>query len=84
MDLDLLGVAGGTPLPAAVFVGPHQLFLLGVDADHRIPGGQVVLRLVVEVAELGVAVGVLIALEVLALACRLYPPRAAAGGSRNH
>ena len=76
VDLDLLGVAGWTPLPATVLVGPHQLFLLGVDADHRIPGIQVVLRLVVEVAELGVAVGVLIALDGLGVGLQAVAPLA--------
>ena len=42
VDLDLLGLAFGLPLPSAVLVGPDQFLLLGVHADHRVAGGQVV------------------------------------------
>jgi hypothetical protein len=54
MDVDLVGLAGGLPLPTAVSEAPDQLLFLGVHAHHRLPLGQVNLRLLVEVAELGV------------------------------
>ena len=63
MDVDLFGLAGGLPLPATVGEAPDQLLLLGVHAHHRLPSGQVDLRLLVEVAELGVTVGMLGALQ---------------------
>jgi hypothetical protein len=59
MDVDLLGLARGLPLPATVGELAHQLLLLGVHAHHRLPGGQMGLGLLVEVAELGIPVGVL-------------------------
>ena len=57
------GSPGRLPLPAAVGEVADQLLLLGVHADHRLPGGQMRLGLLVEVAELGIAVGVLGALQ---------------------
>ena len=57
------GSPGRAPLAAAVLVLADQFLLLGVHADHRLPGGQVRADLLVEVAELGVAVGVLAALD---------------------
>ena len=45
--------------PPGVAELADQLLLLGVDADHRIPGRQVGLDLLVDVAELGVPVRVL-------------------------
>src|SRR3954466_11158111 len=63
VDLDLLGLPGRAPLGPAVAVRADQLLLLGVHADHRITAGQVRLGVVVEVAELGVPVGTLGALE---------------------
>jgi hypothetical protein len=40
-------------------VVPHQLFLLAVNRDDRLAGLEVSLRLVVDVVELGIAIGVL-------------------------
>ena len=59
VDVHPLGLAFGCPLGTAVGVVADQLLLLGVDRDHRLAvvdegGGHVV-----EVVELGVAVGVL-------------------------
>jgi hypothetical protein len=52
-------LALGVPLPPG-HGQPAELFpLCGVDADHRLAVGLVVLDLLVEVAELGVPVGVL-------------------------
>jgi len=62
VDLDLFRVAARVPFPAAVLVGPDEFLLLRVDRDHRVARAQVGLGLVVEVAELGVAVLVLAAL----------------------
>ena len=62
VDLDVLGLSGRVPLAAGVPVGPYKLLLLGVHADDGVPGAHVLARLVVEVGELGVPVGVLTAL----------------------
>jgi hypothetical protein len=56
VHLDLLGPALRVPFPAAVVVRADEFLLRGVHADHRVTGGQVRLGLIVEVAELGVAV----------------------------
>jgi hypothetical protein len=58
MDPDPLGLALGLPLPAAVAELSHQLLLLGVDADGRLPAVEELGRQVVEVTELGVAISV--------------------------
>jgi hypothetical protein len=63
MDVDLVGLAGGLPLPATVGEAPDQLLLLGIHAHHRLPVREMGLGLLVEVAELGVAVGMLGALQ---------------------
>jgi hypothetical protein len=63
MEVDLFGLAGGLPLAATVGEAADQLLLLGVHADHRLPGGQLRPSLLVEVAELGVTVGMLAALQ---------------------
>jgi hypothetical protein len=63
VDVDLFGLARRLPLPATVGEAPDQLLLLGVHAHHRLAGGQMLLGLLVEVAELGVTVGMLGALQ---------------------
>ena len=45
------------PFPAGILEVSHQLLLLGVDRDHRVPGVEEGFDLFVEVLELGVAVG---------------------------
>jgi hypothetical protein len=62
-------VAFGLPLAALVGQVADDLLLLGVDADHRLSVGEVLAGLLVEVAELAVAVGVLGALDLLGGAC---------------
>ena len=54
------------PLRTAIGELPDQLLFLAVDADHRLPRGQLRLGLLVEVAELGVTVGMLRAFQGLA------------------
>jgi hypothetical protein len=84
-DLDRL--TPGAPLPTG-HGQPAQLFaLLGVHADHRLAVGLVVLDLLVEVAELGIPVGVLGALEGLGVGLQAepFPPQQSAhrrGGDR--
>ena len=73
VHVDLLGLAAGPPFPATVLVPPDQLLLLGVHADHRAARGHVLLRLRVEVAELGVPVRVLLALDRLGVALQAVP-----------
>ena len=59
VHLDRLGLALGLPLLALVLEGPDQFFLLGVHADHRVAGGEMLGGAVVEVGELGVTVRVI-------------------------
>jgi hypothetical protein len=63
VDVDLLGLARGLPLPATACEAPDQLLLLGVHAHHRLASGKVRPRLFVEVAELGAPVGMSGALQ---------------------
>ena len=58
MDVHRLGGALGLPFGAALLERPDVFLLLGVHADHRVPGVDVVPGLGVNVTELGVAVGV--------------------------
>src|ERR1017187_5866795 len=58
MYADLLGLAAGPVLAAAVLIQPGDFLLLGVHADHRITRGQSALDRRVDVAELGIAIGV--------------------------
>ena len=62
-----LRVTLGTELPAAVAERPDELLLLGVDRDDRLAQRQLQLDRGVEMGKLGVAVGVLGALERLAV-----------------
>src|SRR5262249_58087977 len=62
------GPAGGPPFPAAVMVVADQLLLLGVHADHRLPGVAVLPDLLIEVAELRIPVRDLAALDGLGVA----------------
>jgi hypothetical protein len=55
---------------------PDEFFLLGIDTDHRVPRGQVLPGLVVEVGELGVAVGMLTAFEGLGVGLQAETLRA--------
>jgi hypothetical protein len=59
------------PLAALVFEVSDELLLLGVDGDDGLPCREEVLRLRVDVLELGVAIGMVIPSRVLSLACRL-------------
>jgi hypothetical protein len=59
VDVDTARVAGRAPGPALVGVLADQLLLFRVDADDRLASGQAGGDLVVDVAELRVAVGVL-------------------------
>jgi hypothetical protein len=53
------GLGHRLPLPPTVGIPAHQLLLLGVHTDNRLGSGQVLAGLLVEVAELGVPVGML-------------------------
>jgi hypothetical protein len=63
MDIDPFGLARRLPLGATVGELANQLLLLGVHADHRLPSRQMDLGLLVQVAELGVPVRMLGALQ---------------------
>src|SRR5512135_3182125 len=63
MDVALLGIALRSPFPAAVGISPDQLLLLGIDRDDRLSLGEIPAADRVDVAELGIAVGVLLALQ---------------------
>jgi hypothetical protein len=66
-------VAPRAPLPAGAGEFADLLFLLRVDADHRVPGRQVLVDLAADVAELGVPVRVLLALDRLGVALQAEP-----------
>src|SRR5680860_259715 len=59
VDLHPYRLPGRTPLDALVLVRPDQFLLLRIHADHRIARSEMLIGLVVEVRELGVAVRVL-------------------------
>ena len=69
-------VAGRPPAPPGVRVLADLLFLLGVHADHRIAGGQVLLRRHLDVPELGIAVRVPLPLDGPGVALGAEPPGA--------
>ena len=58
MDVHRLGGALGLPFGAALLERPDIFLLLGVHADHRVPGVHVVPGLGVNVTELRITVGV--------------------------
>jgi hypothetical protein len=58
MHPDRFGLALGPPFAAGVLEVPDQLLLLGIDADHRLTGGQRRLGDRVDVLKLRVTVGV--------------------------
>jgi hypothetical protein len=57
------------PLRTAIGELSDQRLFLAVDADHRLPRSQLRLGLLVEVAELGVTIGMLRAFQVLRVRC---------------
>ncbi len=65
VSLHPLRVSARPPLAAAVLVLPDEFLLLSVHADHRLPRRMMLAHLVVDIAELGVAVRVLGALDLL-------------------
>src|SRR6266480_6953790 len=58
MDPHLDRLPDGLPFPAGILEVPDELLLLGVHRDHRVPGVEEGLDLLVEVVELGIPVGV--------------------------
>ena len=70
---DLDGLALGAPLPPRHGQTPQLFALVGVHADHRLAVGLVVLDLFVEVAELGIPIGVLGAFERLDVGLQAEP-----------
>ena len=58
MDVHVLRLALGLPFPAVLLEWPDVLLLLGVHADHRFAGVDVIGGLAVDVTELGITVGV--------------------------
>jgi hypothetical protein len=67
MDLHLLGLPLGLPLPPAVAVLPHKLFLLGIDRDHGLTLPLKRLGSPIDVLELGIPVRVALALDRLVI-----------------
>jgi hypothetical protein len=66
--LDVDGLARGPPFTAAVVVVTDQFLLLGVHADHRLPGVAEFPDLLVEIAELRIPVRDLVSLDGLGVA----------------
>src|SRR5215468_827067 len=73
MDIDELRLVLGLPLAAAVLEVADQLLLLGVDRDHRHAALKTRLRGLVDVLELRVAVGMLLALDGLVRCLQAVP-----------
>ena len=67
MDLHLLGLSLGLPLPPAIAVLAHKLFLLGIDRDHGLALPLERLGPAVDVLELGIPIRVTSALDRLAV-----------------
>jgi hypothetical protein len=63
VDVDRLGVAGWLPTTAAIFQGSDQFFLFRVHTDHRVMVAHEAPDLLVEIAKLRVAMGMLGALD---------------------
>src|SRR5512135_654199 len=68
-ELHLLGSPLGLPRPATIAIAAHQLLLLGLDRDHRLPLPLEGLDPPVDVLELGIPVGVVLALRAYAPLC---------------
>jgi hypothetical protein len=73
IDTDNLWVALRAPLPPGVLEIADQLLLLGVHRDDRLAGLQGSPDLAVDVLELGVAVGVALPLDRLAVGLEAVP-----------
>ena len=73
MHVRLLRLALGPPGPPGLLELAHLLLLLRIHADHRVPGGQELLSLGADVAELGVPVRVLGALQGLHVRLQAEP-----------
>ena len=74
--------ARGPPLPAAVLELADQFLLLGVHADHGIPGRQMLAGLLADVTELSVPVRMLLSLDGLGVALQAEPLLAEQGADR--
>ena len=68
MAVDLEGIFGRKPLSAMILIFSNQFFLLGVNGHDRRSCGQRTLRLCIDVAELCVPVGMIVAFFRLAVA----------------
>ena len=77
VDLNPSRVPARAPAAALVGVLADQLLLLRIEADHRLAVGHSGADLVVDIAELGVSVGVLAALDGLGVALQAVPQRPA-------
>src|SRR6266536_4218223 len=66
VDVDQLGLALRLPVPPGILEVADQLLLLGIDGDERHATVEAVLRLLVDVLELRIAIGMLGALDGLA------------------
>jgi hypothetical protein len=71
--LHLFGIVLGPQLPAAILIGTHDLFLLGVNGKRRIIGLQLNAYHLIDVLELGIAIRVLGAFQALLVALQAIP-----------
>ena len=67
VDANFLRLAFGMPFATAVLEIPHQFLLFRVDRDHRLPTLLEARRLGVDVLELSIAIGMLVAFARLAV-----------------
>src|SRR5262249_8948849 len=71
--LHLFWIVLGPQLPAAILIGTHHLFLLGVHGNRRIVGVQLRAYPLIDVLKLGIAIRVLGAFQALLVALQAIP-----------
>lgn len=85
MDVHRRRISRRPPLAAVVLELADELLLLGVHADHRLAGVPVITGLLVEIAELGISVGMLASLDGLGvgLQAEAFLPQQVGDGVRH-
>src|SRR6516162_603478 len=82
MHANLFGLSLRAPFAASVLKVAHQLLLLGIHRNHRLPARQVLLHFLVEVPKLSVAIGMLRTFQGLAIRLQTIPQGLQPGGHR--
>src|SRR5262249_8120085 len=71
--LHLFWIVLGPQLPAAILIGTHHLFLLGVNGNRRLVGMQLRADPLIDVLELGIAIWVWGSFQALLAALQAIP-----------